>query len=141
MIVEKTTGTAITPEIKDELLNLIQEGLERHEQKKEADKTVFRRVCGSLVKELNSFNYIVPDEYTDRNGKKVTYNREVPCWYKIETALSTLVRTVYRVDAVAKLPSEGETDIKQFMLDTLERMKALGESNTADKDVMNNFQS
>ncbi len=135
------TNTAISPDIKEELLNLIQEGLEQHKKKKEADKTVFRRVCGSLVKELNSFNYTVPDEYTDRNGKKVIYNREIPCWYKIETALSTLVRIVYRVDAVAKLPSERETDIRQFMLDTLERMKTLGESNTADKDVMNNFKS
>ncbi len=100
--------------------------MEQHEKKKEADKTVFRRVCGSLDKELKSFDYTVPDVYTDRSGKQITYNREVSCWYKIETALSTLVRAAYQVEAAAKLPSEKEADIRQFMLDTLTRMKALG---------------
>ncbi len=127
MTIEKTTGTAITPDIKNELLSLIQEGLEQHEKKKEADKTVFRRVCGSLDKELKSFDYTVPDTYTDRSGKQVPYNREVSCWYRIETALSTLVRAVYQVEAVAKLPSDKEDEIRGFMLDTLTRMKALGD--------------
>ncbi len=130
MTTENITNTVINPDIKNELLNLIQEGLEKHERKVEADKTVFRRVCGSLDKELRSFDYTVPDEYTDSHGKKVPYNRNVSCWYKIETAFSTLVRTIYRVDAVAKLPSENEADMRQFMLDTLERMKALGETRT-----------
>ncbi len=140
MTTAKNTGTAIAPDIKNELLNLIQEGLEKHERKVEADKTVFRRVCGSLDKEMKAFDYTVPDEYTDRNGKKVPYNREMPCRYKIETAFSTLVRTIYRVDAVAKLPSENEADMRQFMLDTLERMKALKESRNNEKESDNGKQ-
>ncbi len=127
MTTEKTTGTAFTPDMKNELAAIVQQAMEQHEKKKEADKTVFRRVCGSLDKELKSFDYTVPDVYTDRSGKQVPYNRGVSCWYRIETALSTLVRAVYQVEAVAKLPSDKEDDIRGFMLDTLTRMKALGE--------------
>ncbi len=130
MTTENNTVTAINPDIKNELAAIVCQAMDMHERKAEADKTVFRRVCGSLDKEMKSFDYTVPDEYTDRNGKKVPYNREVSCWYRIETAFSTLVRTIYRVDAVAKLPSENEADMRQFMLDTLERMKALGENRT-----------
>ncbi len=130
MTTDKIAGTAITPDIKNELLSLIQQGLEQHEKKKEADKTVFRRVCGSLDKELKSFDYTVPDVYTDRSGKQVPYNREVSCWYRIETALSTLVRAVYQVEAVAKLPADKEGEIRGFMLDTLMRMKVLGKTRT-----------
>ncbi len=130
MIVEKTTGTAITPDMKNELAAIVQQAMEQHEKKKEADKTVFRRVCGSLDKELKSFDYTVPDVYTDRSGKQVPYNRGVSCRYRIETALSTLVRAVYQVEVVAKLPSDKENEIRGFMLDTLTRMKALGETHT-----------
>jgi len=125
-----TIDATLAPAVKNELIRLIDEGIERHERKKEACKTVYRRVCSSLEQELKAFNYTVPDEYTNDNGKKIPYNREVLCWYPIQTALSTLVRAIYQVDAVAKLPADKEAEIREFMQDTLAHMKALRESRT-----------
>lgn len=125
MTPENNTSTAIDAAVKNELAAIVQQAMEQHEQKKEADKTVYRRVCAGLNKELASFDYIKPDTYTDNKGKTVPYNRPVLCSYNIQTALSVLIRTAYQIDAVKKLPSEREADIRQFMLDTLERMKSL----------------
>ncbi len=121
------TNTTINSAIRTELAAIVRQAMEQHEQKAEADKTVYRRVCAELSKELRSFNYSKPSTYVNREGKTMDCIEDVSYVYELKNALSALLRIVYRANSVTKLPSENEADIKQFMLDTLERMKVLSE--------------
>ncbi len=136
MITENNTGSAINPELRNELASIVRQAMEQREQKAEADKTVYRRICAELNEELGSFDYTKPDTYINSKGQTTVYNRPVPCGYRLKNALSTLLRIAYRADTVAKLPSENEEDIKRFMLDTLERMRALGEPPKTRTEIM-----
>lgn len=117
----------ITIEEKNELLSLVCEAMDRREQKQEADKMVFRRVCSKLSEELRSFDYAKPDTYWGMDGKNHSYMRDISCHYRIETAIRSLIRIALQVDTVAKMPSEKENEILEFTDSILKLMKSLKE--------------
>ncbi len=133
MITENNTRSDINPELRNELAAIVRQAMEQHEQKAEADKTVYRRICAELSEELRSFDYTKTDTYIYSKGQTTAW--PVLCGYKLKTAFSALLRIVYRADTVAKLPSEKEADIRRFMLDTLERMRELGEPPKTRKEM------
>lgn len=117
----------ITIEEKNELLSLVCEAMDRREQKQEADKMVFRRVCSKLSEELRSFDYAKPHEYRGLDGKNHSYMKDISCHYRIETAIRSLIRIALQVDTVAKMPSEKEAEILEFADSVLKLMKSLKE--------------
>jgi len=113
----------IPEDVKDELIGIIRTELERQGQRKMANKWVYCRVCEKLDRELRSFDYIRPAQYRDKNGVNHSYNDEVYCNRRIQDAIGTLLRIIYRVDATAKLPAEQEQNISAFVVSVLEMMK------------------
>ena len=118
---------SISVEEKNELLSLVCEAMDRREQKQEADKMVFRRVCSKLSEELRSFDYAKPHTYRGMDGKNHSYMRDISCHYRIETAIRALIRIALQVDTVAKMPSEKEAEILKFTDSVLKLMKSLKE--------------
>ena len=123
----------ITIEEKNELLSLVCEAMDRREQKQEADKMVFRRVCSKLSEELRSFDYAKPHEYRGVDGKNHSYMKDISCHYRIETAIRSLVRIALQVDTVAKMPSEKEAEILEFA-DSVLKLKRTAHVKFDDKD-------
>jgi len=115
----------ITPEMKNELANIVQQAMEQHEQHKTAAKTVYRCVCADFDEELHSFDYSNRGTFINCKGVERSWDTKVPCWQRIRGAIGTLLRSVYQVDSVTKLPPEKEADMRQFMRSVLELMKNL----------------
>ncbi len=117
--------TTMTPEIREELLSLLREELEQQEERKQSNKTVYRRVCAHFDKELNAFTYTKTGQGIDHNGKPYQYVTTYTSGYKIREAVGSLLRVIFEVDAIAKLPAEKEEKIREFMGSVLALMREL----------------
>ena len=96
----------LTPEVKNELLAMLRAELAQEEQRRQDNKTVYRRACKDLGDRLAEFDF---------NGCRMDW--------KIRDAIGTLLRAVYQVNAVAKLPAEREPEIREFVESVLHLMK------------------
>ncbi len=118
----------VTPEIRSELALIVQQAMEQREQKQVVDKTVYNRICAEFEHQLHSFDYCKPRQYIDRKGVTCQYDAPIPCHYRIQEAICTLLRVTYQVDARAKLPSEREAEMREFMQNVLTLMEQLKSS-------------
>jgi len=115
----------ITAEVQEELLTLVRQELERREQRKDADKMVYRRICENLQDDLDSFTYTKLREAKSRTGEIYQYEASYPGGWRIRDAVGVLLRVVFEVDKTAKLPFEKEGEIREFVGSVLQLMKEL----------------
>lgn len=118
---------SITAEEKQELVSIFCKELDQRERRKTANRSVYRRICASLIQELSAFDYKCPHHWTGADGTTHQSVRFNPCAPSIEVAVSTLLRIVCQVDSTAKLPAEREAEMKMFVKNVLELMKSLKE--------------
>ena len=116
---------AMTAEVREELLSLVRQEIEQQEQKKAADKVVYRRICEGFKEELDSFTYTKTHEMINRDGSSSQYEISCLSGWKIRDAISVLMRIVFEVNQTAKLPSEKEKEIREFVGGILQLMKNL----------------
>ena len=96
---------AMTAEMKAEILAF----LEQREQEKKRNRTTYQRVYEPYRERMDAFDYEHIYHYS--TGGQTT----VSCKYRypIQNAMGTLLRAVYGVDAVAKLPAEQEEEMRE----------------------------
>lgn len=117
---------SITTEDKRELISILRQEMEQEQQRRIANKALYRRICANLSQELSAFNYDRPYTYWNGQDRQIHSGIEtVPCACRIETALSSLLRIVYQVDSTTKLPADKELEIQTFMENVLNLMGAL----------------
>jgi len=121
--------TTITPELKTELTSIVQEAMDQRERKKLEDKQVFNRVCKNMEALTESFTFTTPSTYQGSDGRTHVWDKPAISPYQIESAICVLLRCVYQVDAKAKLPSEKESEMHQFMADVFSLMENLRKAN------------
>lgn len=116
----------ISTEDKRELISILRQEMEQEQQRRTANKAVYRRICSNLSQELSAFNYDRPYTWWGcQDRQKHSSIETVPCACRIEAALSSLLRIVYQVDSTTKLPAEQEAEIQTFMENILNLMGAL----------------
>lgn len=115
----------MTAEVREELLSLVRQEIEQQEQKKAADKVVYRRICEGFKEELDSFTYTKTHEMINRDGSSSQYEISCLSGWKIRDAISVLLRVIFQVNLTAKLPSEKEEEIREFVGSILQLMKTL----------------
>ena len=99
---------AMTAEMKAEILAF----LEQREQEKKRNRTTYQRVYEPYRARLDAFDYEYTEHYSTPYGPG---QRQVArkYGYPIQTAMGTLLRAVYGVDVVAKLPAEQEEEMRE----------------------------
>ena len=112
----------LTPEVTNELLAMLRAELAQEEQRKQENKTVYRRACKGLETLFAEFNYTEMESWPGPNSPKVREVEHNVSW-KIRDAIGTLLRAVYQVNAVAKLPADREPEIREFVESVLHLMK------------------
>lgn len=112
----------ITPEVKAELLEMLRQELAREEQRKKENRTAYQRACKDFQEAFAGFDYeeICTGSRTD--GSVWGFNAGHKMQHKVRDAIGTLLRAVYQVDTVAKLPAEKEPQMKHFISSVLKLM-------------------
>lgn len=98
----------MTAEMKAEILAF----LEQREQEKKRNRTTYQRVCEPYRARMDAFDYEYTEHYRTPHGpgqRQVAHKYGYP----IQNAMGTLLRAVYGVDAVAKLPAEQEEEMRE----------------------------
>ena len=113
----------ITPEVKNELLAMLRAELAQEEQRKQENKTAYRRVCKEFEEEMGSFDYTESRSGYRNDGSRWEVNTSHDVSWKIRDAIGTLLRAVYQVNAVAKLPADKEAEMREFVESVLGLMK------------------
>lgn len=109
----------VTPEMRSELLTILRTELEREEQREKENRTVYRRICRDFEQEFCRYNYVVERHLTKPDGESYTSKTEYRMHWKVRDAIGTLLRAVYKADAVAKLPAEKEAEMREFVRSVL----------------------
>lgn len=112
----------ITPEVKTELLEMLRQELAREEQRKKENRTAYQRACKDFQEAFAGFDYeeICTGSRTD--GSVWEFHAGHKMQHKVRDAIGTLLRAVYQVDTVAKLPAEKEPQMKHFISSVLKLM-------------------
>lgn len=113
----------ITPEVRAELLTMLRQEMEREERQKKENRTTYQRACKGFQDTFSEFDYINVRSGTRPDGSTWSFQDKRTMQWKVRDAIGTLLRAVYQVDAVAKLPAEEEPQIKQFIGSVLGLMK------------------
>ena len=112
----------LTPEVKNELLAMLRAELAQEEQRKQDNTPVYSRVCAGFSEQFAQFNYTEMEPWPGPNSPKVREVEHKVDW-KVRDAIGTLLRAVYQVNAVAKLPADQEPEIREFAESVLRLMK------------------
>lgn len=111
--------TAQLTALKDELMAELRAEMEREKQ----NKTTYQKALEPMKKEISSFDYTAHYSVYNVNGKLCESSKDIRCDHVIRGSIAGLLRVVYKVDAVAKLPSEREKEIQRFVGAVLLLMK------------------
>lgn len=86
--------------------------MEQREQEKKRNRTTYQRVYEPYRARMDTFDYEYTEHYRYPHGPG---QRQVEhkYGYPIQNAMGTLLRAVYGVDAVAKLPAEQEEEMRE----------------------------
>lgn len=105
----------ITQEMLAELSPIVRQEIERMKAEAAENRTAWKRLKKEFEERLAGFNYVVDKEYhlTDGSLHHLTSTKRYD--HKLLYALSTLLRAVYRVEHVDKIPSEKEREMREFM--------------------------
>jgi hypothetical protein len=123
----------ITPEVRTELLEMLRQELAQEERRKKENRTAYRRVCKEFEQEMAAYDYVETHSGYRNDGSRWESNTRHNMSWKIRDAVGTLLRAVYQVDAIAKLPEEHEQDMKEFMANILQLMKSFKDEHGNDK--------
>lgn len=112
----------ITPEVREELLEMLRQELAQEEQRKKENRTAYQRACKDFQEAFAGFDYEEISTGFRPDGSKWDVRCGHKMQYKVRDAIGVLLRAVYQVDAVAKLPAEKEPQMKQFIHSVLNLM-------------------
>ena len=117
------TDTIITPEVQTMLAMLVRQELETQLAMRRENRTTYQTICKDFAPEMETYNKYTWHS-TGLSGKKVTLNLESNKWgTKIKSGISALLRAMYHVDYVARLPASAEPEMRAFVRGVLDLME------------------
>ena len=123
----------ITPEVRTELLEMLRQEIAQEERRKKENRTAYQRVCKEFEEELSGFDYVESHSGYCIDGSRWESNTRHNMSWKIRDAVGALLRAIYQVNAIAKLPAEHEQDMKEIMGNILQLMKSLKDESGNEK--------
>jgi len=113
----------ITPAVREELIAIFMDAQEQHEREARINRAVFPRVCREFEGEMKRYDYVEVQQYPDIEGNLCTRSLDRPMCGNIQSAFSTLLRAVYRVNSASKLPASAEPEMREFIRSVLDLME------------------
>lgn len=106
-----------------ELAPIIRQEIERVRAEERENRSAWQRVKREFAERLNGFDYIEKTEFYVVGKTRGSCEREIRYSWKVTGALSTLLRAVYRVENIAKIPAEKEPEVREFVDQVLRLME------------------
>ncbi len=108
--------TEIPSELKAELTALVRKELEEQLKMRRENRSAYQNVCKDFEPEMQQYN--LPGD--ERWG------------YRVQNGISALLRTMYHVDYVVKIPASAEPQIRAFFQGVLDLMEQYAPKTKSD---------
>lgn len=123
----RENSTAISPETIEELRIVFREELQREGERRRDRKTLRTRLWKDFSEELKAADEAAETAITLYSviGNPPHAQTRKAKRYQVRSAISTLLRAVYRVEYVEWLPADKELEMREFIRSVLNLMKDL----------------
>ena len=114
----------ITSEMRAAMMDMLRDELERREREKRENRTMYQRLCRDFEEDFNAFNFVEEKQFQTPDGRQVAlcWDRN---WYgQLRGAFGAILRSVYGVNHVAKLPADREQEMREMMRGIFDIMKS-----------------
>ena len=107
----------------EQMAQLVRAELQRLEQEKKESRNMYQRICKDFAGRYAKYDYKTQHWVYPVNGDRELFTNSCDMRWKVQNAIGTLLRAIYRVNATAKLPVNKEPEIRQFISKVLELME------------------
>lgn len=107
--------TTIDPELQAALKTLVQQELEQQQKMRRENRSTYQEICKNFQAEFEQYNRGNPDAPGSRKVE-----------WMVRDSIGALLRAMYHVNYVVKLPASAEPEMRAFIRGVLDLMEKYG---------------